>query len=292
MPFVSLGKIMNSSFKALGLESPLRDLAWGELRAGQKPAPAMGGWRYLVVEAGAPVLAIGEKRVALAAPSLVVTGPASSASWAAEIPVKHFAWLWSRPAHPSLVRLGDDTVAVHPVAAAEMAELRHLHVAARNEIYRADPHSEAALTGLQFLLEARLARIFEGSHADAQTDAVKRALGWIEGHVTTRQPLAELATYLGVSPATVQRLFRDRLGTTVTRSVAAIRLREAERLMGNSGTSIKEVAYHLGYRHPHDFSRAFRNYTGKLPSRWSAGDAAAFRKNAAPRLAALERGAA
>ena len=68
----------------------------------------------------------------------------------------------------------------------------------------------------------------------------------------------------------MQRLFRERLGTTVMKSVAELRRREAERMLRRDGASIKEIAYRLGYRHPHDFSRAFRNHTGKLPSHWAA----------------------
>jgi AraC-like DNA-binding protein len=42
-------------------------------------------------------------------------------------------------------------------------------------------------------------------------------------------------------------------------------------MLANKGVTIKEVAYRLGYRHPHDFSRAFRKHSGSLPSHLGAG---------------------
>ncbi len=141
----------------------------------------------------------------------------------------------------------------------------------------ADPSFQVATAGpslREIVRDARGPRFPSASPrvrlADRNGEAVERALGWIRAHVSSRQPLAQLSDFLGVSPATVQRMFRKQLGTTVMKSVAETRLREAARMLVHDGASIKEVAYHLGYRHPHDFSRAFRKNTGMLPSRWEA----------------------
>ncbi len=266
---------MGSSFKALASESPLLYLAWGVRGEDGAAAPWRGGWNYLVIEAGAATLTSASRQIRLTAPALVLVGPDCELTWedTSTEPGKHLAWAWARPAHSTLGQLRRDAFSHYTLTVIDLAEFRQLHVSSRNEVHRGDIHSGTALTGLQFLLEARIARIVESGSGDRNNEVVDRALGWIQTHVATRQPLARLADFLGVSPATVQRLFRQQLGTTVMKSVAETRLREAERMLGHDGVSIKEIAYHLGYRHPHDFSRAFRNYTGQLPSRWEASAA-------------------
>jgi AraC-like DNA-binding protein len=117
---------------------------------------------------------------------------------------------------------------------------------------------------LQALVETRLARL--GEH-DPQEDVVAGALHWIETHLSTRQPLARLADFLGVSTATVHRLFRERLSTSVRQKVAEVRHEAAARMLAAGEMTIKEIAYRLGYRHPHDVTRGFRNHAGALPVR-------------------------
>ncbi|HTO05134.1 MAG TPA: AraC family transcriptional regulator [Opitutus sp.] len=253
---------------------PLQYLSWGARYFGSPPLTESRptGWSYVVVESGMATLVGGNRSQQVRGPALVLIGPQCVAKWL-DAPLqgdKHLVWVWRRPVHALLTRMRPDSLVYHALEASDVSELRHLHVLSRSEVFRGDLHSETALTGLQSLLEARIARIGEGRTVDPRKETIDRALQWIETHVSSRQPLARLADFLGVSPATVQRLFRERLGTTVMKSVAEIRRREAERMLRRDGASIKEIAYRLGYRHPHDFSRAFRNHTGKLPSHWAA----------------------
>ncbi len=253
---------------------PLQFLTWGGRYFGGMASAhsASTGWTYVVVEAGSGTLAAGGRTEQVRGPALVLLGPECKAAWrdASSQVNKHLVWIWRRPVHAVMTGLRRDSFVHYPLEVADAHELRHLHAQCRSEAFRGDLHSEAALGGLQSLLEARIARISEGSTGDPRKETIERALQWIETHVSSRQPLARLADFLGVSPATVQRLFRERLGTTVMKSVAELRRREAERMLKRDGASIKEIAYRLGYRHPHDFSRAFRNHTGKLPSAWAA----------------------
>lgn len=273
MSFTPLENRIDSSFKAATSGSLLQLLTRSARSEGPPATSTRGSWNYVVIEAGSVQIQQGTSSQVLTVPALVVIGPDPAVTWRHEPadPVKHLGWVWAQPAHPALGQLRRDTCAHYTLASEDLAELRQLHAASRNEVHRGDLHSAQALTGLQFLLETRIARIIESGSAGRSDEVVERALGWIQSHVATRQPLARLADFLGVSPATVQRLFRQRLGTTVMKSVAETRLREAERMLRHDGVSIKEIAYHLGYRHPHDFSRAFRNYTGQLPSRWEGG---------------------
>ncbi|HYD84764.1 MAG TPA: hypothetical protein VEA63_11945, partial [Opitutus sp.] len=149
-----------------GSTGGLQYLSWGARHFGASPVAVSrpGGWSYVVVEAGSPTLVWGGRREQIRGPALVLIGPDCGLSWrdVAEQENKHLVWVWRHPVHTVMARLQRDAVAHYALEAADVSELRHLHVLSRNEIFRGDLHSEAALTGLQSLLEARIARIGEG----------------------------------------------------------------------------------------------------------------------------------
>jgi AraC-like DNA-binding protein len=251
----------------LGSTGPLLYLAWGERQFGQAPIARRrhDGWVVAVVEEGSPLLVREHGTERIVAGQLVVLGPDSGFGWqdAVEGACKLLVWMWREPMHPALSGLARSAFVRRTLHADEFEELRQLHVAARSEVQRSDAHSELALGALQTLLETRIARIGGG---DPEEDITPRAVRWIETHLATRQPLARLADFLGVSGATVHRVFREQLGVSVRQKIIELRCQEAERLLACGRMTIKEVAYRLGYRHPHDFSRAFRNHVGVLPT--------------------------
>ncbi|QYM78528.1 helix-turn-helix domain-containing protein [Horticoccus luteus] len=252
----------------------LQFLGWG-LRNFSEHAPAVrqsDEWVYAVIESGAPTLVMKGRSEQISAPALVLIGPGRPFTWRDDPAqtTKMLEWRWRRPIHPAIAQAQADAVKHFTLAPSELAELRQLHAFTRAEVHRGDSCSDTALMGLHALLEALVVRISECSACDPRKEIVARAVRWIEAHLATRQPLARLADFLGVSPATVRRLFREQFGSTVMKTIAELRRREAERMLAGKEVTVKEVAYHLGYRHPHDFSRAFRKYTGKLPSRLDA----------------------
>ena len=75
----------------------------------------------------------------------------------------------------------------------------------------------------------------------------------------------ELAVICNVSLRTLQRHFREHYKVTVSKWLRDVRLRQAYgRLL--QGTSVKEVAYDLGYKQLSHFSRDFKDYFGVSPS--------------------------
>lgn len=249
---------------------PLLYLAWGERQFGTMPIARHRhhGWVYLLVDEGTPTLVLEDAAEVLAPGALVVLGPDCAFGWADEpgSVSKLLVWMWRRPVHVPLASLAPHTFSRSHASEAGRAELRRWHALTREEVNRHDAHSATALTGLQFLVETTFVR---ASEHDPRDDTIARALAWIETHFATRQPLARLSDYLGVSTATVHRLFRERLGTTVRRKIAAVRQQTARQLLASGDMTIKEIAFRLGYRHAHDFSRAYRNHAGELPMRRS-----------------------
>ena len=255
-------------------EWALQYLAWGARHYGASPIAETRheGWVYAIVEAGNPTLTHDGKSQRIEAPTLVIIGPDCAFGWRDQprCTSKLLVWMWRQPVHAAFGELRRNALVRYKLTAGEQEDLRCLHATTRQEAHRHDAHSAAALWALQSLIETRIVRMTEGWHESAREELGERALSWVESHLASRQPLARLADFLAVSPATVQRLFRESYGTTVMKKIAELRQREAERLLATEGTTIKEVAYRLGYRHPHDFSRAFRKSSGRLPSQLEA----------------------
>lgn len=250
-------------------ESPLQYLAWGERQYGQSPIPATrhDGWCYVVVEAGNPHFVSDTRSETIHSPTLAIIGPNRAFGWKDQSSntSRLLVWVWREPAHAKLARLPKDVFALFGLKDSELSKLKWLHSLSRNETLNFDEDSTPVFAAIRTLIEAHIVRIVDGNVTQGREEIVTRALQWMETHITTRQPLARLSDYLGVSPATVQRIFQERLGTSVTKTIAELRRREADRMLASPGTSIKEVAYQLGYRHPHDFSRAYQKHVGRPP---------------------------
>ena len=75
----------------------------------------------------------------------------------------------------------------------------------------------------------------------------------------------ELARFLGISQRQLQRVFRSRLGCTPQAFLREERLQAAERLL-HSASSVKEVAYSLGFCQQSQFSRDFKKRFSRRPS--------------------------
>ncbi len=75
----------------------------------------------------------------------------------------------------------------------------------------------------------------------------------------------ELARFLGISQRQLQRVFRSRLGCSPQAYLREERLQAAERLL-HSASSVKEVAYALGFCQQSQFSRDFKERFGRRPS--------------------------
>jgi transcriptional regulator GlxA family with amidase domain len=75
----------------------------------------------------------------------------------------------------------------------------------------------------------------------------------------------ELARLLGVSTRHLQRLFASRVQRCPQRLLKEERLRSAQQLL-QTASSVKEVAYGLGFRQASQFSRDYKHHFGVRPS--------------------------
>lgn len=98
--------------------------------------------------------------------------------------------------------------------------------------------------------------------------AIEKARKSIEqglGKPISTKAVAEAA---GLSPSYMGYLFKRETGETIGNHVAALRLKEAKRLLEETGIPIKEIACRCGYAEQNYFSRVFKKWTGVSPAKY------------------------
>jgi transcriptional regulator GlxA family with amidase domain len=84
--------------------------------------------------------------------------------------------------------------------------------------------------------------------------------------------IRDLASEVSLSPAHLQRLFKQQTGIQLGSLVAERRLQKAARLLTVSNLSIKEIAHAVGYRHHSSFVRAFQRRFAQAPKHYRSQD--------------------
>lgn len=75
-----------------------------------------------------------------------------------------------------------------------------------------------------------------------------------------------LARRCGVSSSHLGKLFRRETGQTIGRYLADARMLRAEALLSDTGLSLKEVAFRLGFSNTANFSTSFKSMCGQSPA--------------------------
>lgn len=136
-------------------------------------------------------------------------------------------------------------------AAVDELELDVAHLAL--PLASADPITSA-------VLEEKIAQLAAAPSVRSPfVERVRRAAGELDGPVT----LAAIATQLATSERTLRRQL-EREGTSL-RALADDARRERADAMLAAGSSVKEVAFALGFSEPSAFSRAYKRWTGASP---------------------------
>lgn len=104
----------------------------------------------------------------------------------------------------------------------------------------------------------------------AQDARLQRVTRHLVAQPGDQRPLAELAALAGVSPRTLERLFRTETGLNFRQWRSRLRLLSAIEGL-NAGQSSTTIAFSLGYRSPSAFVAAFREEFGTTPQRFLKG---------------------
>lgn len=86
--------------------------------------------------------------------------------------------------------------------------------------------------------------------------------------------VSELAREVGLSPAHLQRLFKQETGVHISALLSENKLRMAAHLLSTTEMEIKEIAYRVGYQHHSSFVRAFQRRYHQSPKEYRRPPAA------------------
>ncbi|HEX8529978.1 MAG TPA: AraC family transcriptional regulator [Cytophagales bacterium] len=125
----------------------------------------------------------------------------------------------------------------------------------------------------EMLAEALIMSIIVHVHApdDAppeprEAKLVREVKNYLEENYLESHPIKQLSRQFGINEFDLKREFKARYNQTIFGYVQQLRMERAkEGLL--AGKSIKEVAFEIGYEHPHHFSTAFRKWYNIPPSR-------------------------
>lgn len=130
-------------------------------------------------------------------------------------------------------------------------------------------HAATRVTGLIISLVALLERrIDDPSGRDGGTDALSRAVTYINSHSNRPVTIAEVAAALDLSTGHLSRLFTAELGASFSSYVAGRRLDRAHELL-IQGYRVADCAAELGWSSVSGFCRWFRRLEGTTPLRWA-----------------------
>ena len=81
-------------------------------------------------------------------------------------------------------------------------------------------------------------------------------------------PACDVFRRAGRSRTLVERVFREKLGTTVQRKITEARIETAKRLLARTARPLADIARASGFSSAGYFSRTFAAATGLAPTAW------------------------
>ena len=102
-----------------------------------------------------------------------------------------------------------------------------------------------------------------------QPQTLRRAIAFIQDNAHRDIALTDIAAAIGVTPRSVQYIFRRHLGTTPLEYLRRLRLHRAHRDLQAAAPAVDtvmEIAGRWRFGHPGRFSRAYKEAFGTSPS--------------------------
>ena len=93
-------------------------------------------------------------------------------------------------------------------------------------------------------------------------------LDWIAENAGENLSACDVFRRAGRSRTLVERVFREKLGTTVQRTIAEARIETAKRLLAGTARPLADIARASGFSSAGYFSRTFAAATGLAPTAW------------------------
>ncbi len=242
-----------------GDDLPLLYLGWGQRDFAKDPLAIHYdlGTNYYLLLRGEFVVTTADATVAMRGPVALLFDPGCAFGITQEkrATVEILVWIWQgQPGLTDLQPVSGGFIALS-LRQKSVAGLTDLHARCRDEVALADSQLPRTLPALRELLEVELLRASQSAPAAVEM-RWKLAQAWIAGNLAIHAPVPALCDYLRMSPSTLHRFFRAQTGVSPGAYFRRVKTEEARRLIRDEGWQVKAAAYHLGYRHANDLSRA------------------------------------
>lgn len=180
---------------------------------------------------------------------------------------------WPGMPSPRLAQTADPLEPRTLVAPGMFQSLLELHGQAQLELGQSGAFERARyLAGLGQLGAIQLARLVRLDAAHGTMDAallrVLRVKDWLDRNFGQATTLAQLAAMAHLSPSHFSALFSRHFGLAPKAYLVRRRLEQAALLLEQSGLSIIEIAFSVGFENLAHFNRQFKQHHGCAPGAW------------------------
>ncbi len=100
----------------------------------------------------------------------------------------------------------------------------------------------------------------------AQCDRLRRVLHYVEAHWDADVRLEAVANVAKMHPQSLSRFLRQKLGQTLARHLASLRLGRAAKALLESERTVADIAFSCGFNNLSNFNRQFKACYGHTPS--------------------------
>ncbi len=111
----------------------------------------------------------------------------------------------------------------------------------------------------------RLSREVRADETDPRALAIR---AYLDNAISRPISIADVAAAVGISPATVNRVFRATYGLTPYAYLAERRIEAAKQLLRSTSLSVRSIAAHLAFADEFYFSYVFKKHAGISPGRY------------------------
>jgi AraC-like DNA-binding protein len=167
-----------------------------------------------------------------------------------------------------LLFFGSSILPVLQLDEEETGRLRTLFDVLEDEFEEKDQNQEEMLRILlkRFIIRCtRMAKeqILKSDESQSDIDVVRRFNVLVEEHFKTKKSVGEYAELMFKSPKTVTNVFSKYSEDSPLQVIHKRVIMEAKRMLLYTDKTSKEIGFELGYNDPAQFSKLFKNHTGK-----------------------------